>query len=110
MTIRFNAGALVALIVIVCGGDSSRCANTTSKEEGQPPRVAETCRTRVVGWYWWSMKNQFPISALRFEDLTHIVYNPEKELLVTPNGHLKLTGAIEAHLGELTQRHVSEST
>ena len=104
MTIRFHAGVLVALVVLVCGEDSSRCANTTSKEDGQPRRVAEDYRTRVVGWYWWSMKDQFPISAVRFEDLTHIVYNPENELLVTPDGHLKLTGAIEAHLRELTSK------
>jgi len=102
------AVALTALILIACSGDSSRCADRATKEDDQPRRVSDICRTRVVGWYWWGMKDVFSISDVRFEDLTHIVYNPEKELLVTPGGHLKLTGAIETHLRELTSRAHAE--
>lgn len=86
---------IVSLVVFPCS--AARADNAK-----HAPTHAECDKTRVVGWYWWSMKDKFPISAIRFEDLTHIVYNPENELHVAPDGHLKNTRVIDAHLKELT--------
>jgi GH18 family chitinase len=91
---RFLFAVIFSLVVV-------RCSVVAADNAHQAQTHSERDETRVVGWYWWSMKDKFPISAIRFEDLTHIVYNPEDELLVAPDGHLKDTGAIDAHLQEL---------
>ncbi|MFC1739282.1 glycoside hydrolase family 18 protein [Planctomycetota bacterium] len=90
----------VVLIAMLAGCKPS----TACSQQADPGKDFDVCDSRVVGWYWWQMKDEFPVSAVRFEDLTHIVYNPEKELHVTPDGHIKETGAIDDNLVELTAK------
>ncbi len=67
--------------------------------------AGETSGTKVnvVGWYVWRANERLPHERIRFEDLTHFVYNPEFDLLCSADGHLKDTHAIDEDLDALVE-------
>ena len=40
----------------------------------------DVCDTRVTGYYWQLQTKELPISEIRYQDLTHIIYNAEQAI------------------------------